>query len=203
MQANREWMLRALAESTIIVVSIILALAVDEWRDDRQNQELAAQSLMIFEQEIRQNLGRVDDAAPYHAGLRDVVAAMTERDGAEAELRSATEGLEPVVLLNTAWETALATGVLTHMEFTIVSALSLTYSRQQRFTDASQWSLPQFSSSTSASPRVLREQIDVARSYLTSLTTILHRLEKEVELYSNLVIELEEHDLKNLDIVVG
>ena len=53
MQASREWILRALAESTIIVVSIILALAVDEWRDDRQNQELAAQSLMIFEQEIR------------------------------------------------------------------------------------------------------------------------------------------------------
>ena len=170
MQASREWILRALAESTIIVVSIILALAVDEWRDDRQNQELAAQSLMIFEQEIRQNLGRVDDAAPDHAGLRDVVAGMMAGEPAEADLRSAMEGLEPVVLLNTAWETALATGVLTHMEFAIVSALSLTYSRQQRFTETSQSSLPQFSASTSASPQVVHEQIDLARSYLTSLT---------------------------------
>ena len=99
MQASREWILRALAESTIIVVSIILALAVDEWRDDRHNHELAAQSLMIFEQEIRQNLGRVDDAAPYHAGLRDVVAGMTAGEPAEADLRSAMEGVEPVVLL--------------------------------------------------------------------------------------------------------
>ena len=51
---------------------------------------------------------------------------MMAGEPAEADLRSAMEGLEPVVLLNTAWETALATGVLTHMEFTIVSALSLT-----------------------------------------------------------------------------
>lgn len=56
------------------------------------------------------------------------------------------------------------------MEFAIVSALSLTYSRQQRFTETSQSSLPQFSASTSASPQVVREQIDLARSYLTSLT---------------------------------
>ena len=170
MQASREWILRALAESTIIVVSIILALAVDEWRDDRQNQELAAQSLMIFEQEIRQNLGRVDDAAPDHAGLRDVVAGMMAGEPAEADLRSAMEGLEPVVLLNTAWETALATGVLTHHGVRdSLRPVAYLQSAAALHRDESVESAPVLRINQCLAPSV-REQIDLARSYLTSLT---------------------------------
>lgn len=169
MRASQEWVVRALAESVLIVVSIVLALAVDEWRENRQNQELAQQSLEIFEREIRQNLSRIEDAAPYHAGLRDVIGGMSAREGAEADLRAAIEGLEPVVLLNTAWETALATGVLTHLEFASVSALSLTYSLQERFAEASRSGMPRFSGSGGGDLRAAEDQIEAAQTYLTTL----------------------------------
>lgn len=169
MEGRRGWILRAIVESVLIVASIILALAVDEWRENRQNEELATQSLAIFEREIRQNLARVQDAAPYHAGLRDVVARMATRDASSADLRSVMEGLQPTVLLNTAWETALATGALTHMHFEVVSALSLTYGLQERFTQESRSDLPRVSASPGMSPGLVGDQIAQAQSYLTSL----------------------------------
>lgn len=170
MKGKPEWILRATFESMLIIVSIVAALAVDEWRQGRQNQELATQSLAVFEREIRQNMARLDDAAPYHAGMRDVVARMAAEEAAAADLRSIMEGLEPTVLLSTAWETALATGALTYMDFEVVSALSLTYSLQRRFAEESRSHLPDISVGPGESPRTLDDRIAAARAYLEDLT---------------------------------
>src|SRR5690606_9997973 len=68
-----EWLLRVSIESVLIMVSILLALGVDEWRDGRDYRELAQQSLQIFALEIEQNLAMMNETLPYHIGLRDVV----------------------------------------------------------------------------------------------------------------------------------
>lgn len=170
MRRKHEWILRALIESVLIVASIVLALAVDEWRENRQNQELADQSLTVFEREIRQNLRRLEDVVPYHAGLHAVVQRMDPREVTGADLRSVLEGLEPTVLLSTAWETALATGALTHIDFQTVSALSLTYSLQSRFVEESRSQAGRLLEPRTISTRSMAEQIDRARGRLASLT---------------------------------
>lgn len=169
MTGKAEWMLRAGFESALIIVSIVLALAVDEWRQNRQDEELATQSLVVFEREIRQNMARVDAAVPYHAGLRDVVVRMSAEGATEEDLRSIMEGLEPAVLLSTAWETALATGALTYMDFEVVQALSLTYSLQERFREESRADLPELSSSGSATTGPAEVRIQSVRNYLEEL----------------------------------
>lgn len=168
----REWIVRATVESVLIVTSILLALAVDEWRDDRQNLELATQALRSFAQEIRQNRARLEDAAPYHAGLGEVLArlAYEERGRSAADLHSVVEGLEPTVLLDTAWETALATGALNYMGFETVSALSLTYSLQERFEEFSRSRLPRLNPLATGSEAELQVAIRQALSYLQTLS---------------------------------
>jgi len=125
-----KWIVKGLVESIFVVGSILMALAVDQWSQDRDFAELADQSLGIFEREILQNQARVEDVAPYHQGIRDILAQMRQLPDRGMDLRNIMEGLTPPVLLNTAWETSLATGALTHMDFEVVSALSLTYSIQ-------------------------------------------------------------------------
>lgn len=168
----REWVVRATIESALIVGSILLALAVDEWRDDRQHQELAGQALESFAREIRQNRVRVEDAAPYHRGLQQVMARMAHGEGgtSAADLRSVVEGLEPTVLLNTAWETALATGALNYMSYETVSALSLTYSLQERFEEFSRSGMPDLNSLANVSDDELRVGIQRALSYVQELS---------------------------------
>lgn len=129
------WLPRVFFESALITVSILLALALDEWRDDRQDEETVEIALSNFVKEIRLNRARVDDAAPFNQGLRDVLS-QRHRIGditSNTEFIEMMESYNPIVLQATAWETALATGSVTKMDYELVSALSLTYGLQGRY----------------------------------------------------------------------
>jgi hypothetical protein len=173
-----EWLLRVSIESVLIVVSILLALGVDQWRENRENRLIAHQSLQIFEREVRRNLATLDNEIPYHNGLSQVAVAMAAEPERIVEVRSLLEGLKPVVLLNTAWETALATGALRHIDVETVSDLSLTYSMQQRFRDEMLTGLPRLIPGAGAEASEMQQAV----AYLTNLATA----EKELrEVYVN------------------
>ncbi|MGD8320362.1 MAG: hypothetical protein PVJ02_07910 [Gemmatimonadota bacterium] len=165
-----EWIAQAIVESVFVVVSILLALAVDEWRENRSYEELADQSLGIFEREIRLNQARLEDAVPFHTGIRDLLGQAVDNAAATLDLRGIMEGVETPVILNTAWETALATGALTHMDVEMVSALSLTYSIQDRFAVGSGRDRPRLSERDGLPERVWREQLREAYDYMTATT---------------------------------
>jgi len=133
------WLPRVLFESALITVSILLALGLDEWRDNQQDQETIEQAMSNFLREIRQNKSRVDDAAPFNRGLHDVLDRR-HQDGdvtSTSEFIDIVESYNPIVLPSTAWETALATGSVTKMEYNLVSALSLTYGLQNSYQQTS------------------------------------------------------------------
>jgi hypothetical protein len=181
------------------VVSILLALAVDGMRDNRHNRNLARQSLEIFQGELCANRARVEDALPYHTGLRDVVMEIADDPERAGEVRSMVEGLEPPLLLNTAWEAALATGALTHMEMTTVSALSLTYSMQDRY----------MAGASEGGPRLLllpgttsREQLAQAQQALTYLTELV-RSEQRLQAVYNEAIEVAEVAKQSMPARIG
>ena len=73
------WLPRVLFESALITVSILLALGLDEWRENQQDQETMEHAMSNFLREIRQNKARVDDAAPFNRGLRDVLDRRREK----------------------------------------------------------------------------------------------------------------------------
>ncbi len=129
-----------LVESVLVVGSILLALALDEWNEDREFEDLASRSLVNFEREIQQNRLRVEDVTLFHAGLRDVLANMDASRGAvpTTTIRNIMEGFQPALLVSTAWETAVATGALGYMDYDVVAGLSLTYNMQERLVTLNQ-----------------------------------------------------------------
>ena len=129
------WLPRLLVESVLIVASILLALALDEWNEDRERQNLVNRSILVFEREIRQNMARVEAFSPIHQGLKNILSRREMEGGVAsiAEFRDIVQGFEPEVLLDSAWETAIATGAMAHMSYDLVSAISLTYNYQKRF----------------------------------------------------------------------
>jgi len=169
MEFKSEWLVKGLVESVFVVGSILMALAVDEWAENRGYAELADQTLGIFEREITQNRARLDDAAPYHRGIRDLLQQMLSSPDMGVDVRDVVEGLETPPLLRTAWETALATGALTHMEFEVVSALSLTYSIQDAFMQRSRIERPRIGPGEGMGPAQLADQTREAYDYVASL----------------------------------
>jgi hypothetical protein len=129
------WVPQVMFESALIVVSILVALGLDEWRENSQDDEVIEKSLSNFVIEISQNRARVDDAAPFNQGLRNVLNRHYLDDDIESveEFVNMVESYSPAGLQSTAWETALATGSLAKIEYNLVTALSLTYSLQGRY----------------------------------------------------------------------
>lgn len=177
-RAISDWLPRVLFESMLIVVSILLALYLDEWRDDQQDAENIEHALANFVSEIQQNKARVEDAAPFDQGLRHVLSRRQEVRAIEsvATFINIFESYSPVVLQSTAWETAIATGALAKMDYKIVSALSLTYSLQNRYQQVSRNGITLLTSPQNLSEEKLDLAVYNAIRYLDDVT----RMETEL-----------------------
>ncbi|MGH8223755.1 MAG: hypothetical protein ACREQZ_12360 [Woeseiaceae bacterium] len=173
-KATSVWFSRVLFESMLITISILAALALDEWREERQDLEMVDLALSNFLLEIRQNKARIDDAAPFNTGLRDVLRnrdATGDIDSID-EFVSIVESYTPGVLQVTAWETALATGALAKMEYNLVSALSLTYSMQGRYQLAVQSGAAELTSPQNLAQGNLQLAVFNSIRYLNEMTRI-------------------------------
>lgn len=173
-RATSEWLPRVLFESMLIVVSILVALYLDEWRDDRQDAENIEHALANFVSEIQQNRARVEDAAPFNQGLRHVLSRRQKVRAIEsvATFVNIIESYNPVVLQSTAWETAIATGSLAKMDYNLVSALSLTYSLQNRYQQISRMGKVEMTSPQNLSQDKLDLAVYNAIRYLDDVTSM-------------------------------
>ena len=129
------WLPQVIIESILIVVSILIALGLDGWRENRADEEFVRTALSNFLIEIQQNQNRVADAAPFNQGLRIVLNQHYVADDIASveEFVNMVESFSSAAPQSTAWDTALATGSLAKMDYNLVTALSLTYSLQDRY----------------------------------------------------------------------
>lgn len=131
------WLAEVIVQSIAVTVSILLALWVDQWKQQRAERTLAREAMDNFVTEIRRNDARLDDVLPYHEGLQSLLTGAESshliRTQADFQSTVGVDGLRPPSLLQTAWQTSIATGALTHLDYETVAALSLTYTLQDRF----------------------------------------------------------------------
>jgi hypothetical protein len=170
------WLARVLLESFFIMLSILLALAVDNWAETRRHQQLARQSLEIFERELRQNLATVEDIVPYHKGLRSVVAEAIANPAQAADMRTIVAGVQPVRLRNSAWQTALASGALTHIDVEIISGLSQLYSVQDGYRQLMLAAAPRVAEGSDPNAPTSPEEVRAIHAYLNQLIAVEEEL---------------------------
>lgn len=177
-KTTADWLPRVLFESTLIVLSILVALGLDEWRGERQDEETVQLALSNFASELRQNQARVEDAAPFNRGLRSVLRNRYENGDIDSvdEFVNMVESYVPVVLQSAAWETALATGSLAKMEYDLVSALSLTYSLQNRYQLSSRSGMAELTSPQNLSEEKLNLAVYNSIRYLDNITSMEEEL---------------------------
>jgi hypothetical protein len=172
------WLPRVLFESTLIVLSILVALGLDEWRENREDEENVQLALSNFASELQQNQARIEDAAPFNRGLRNVLRNRYQTDDIRSvdEFVNMVESYVPVVLQSAAWETALATGSLAKMEYSLVSALSLTYSLQNRYQLVSRSGMAELTSPQNLSEQKLNLAVYNSIRYLDNITNMEEEL---------------------------
>jgi len=113
MNRTARWLPRALFESVFIVLSILLALAVNEWRDKQARVTRAAEVRTAFANEIRANRDLLlsDPILPHHKRLEAEYRRLSETGSAEAGTVFDT-GVHPAPLRDATWRSFSVSGTL-------------------------------------------------------------------------------------------
>jgi hypothetical protein len=116
---------RLLLEFFSIVLGVLLALGLNEWRENRFHQSQANAALLNIKNELQSNLKAL---TILHENNSETVKVMAEnRDTDSDGERQFIPGLQ---LRATAWETFLSTNVSNYVDYETVLVLSETYSMQ-------------------------------------------------------------------------
>ena len=196
-----EWLPKALLESVLIVISILLALGLDEWKEDQEIQALIDRTLMNFTHELIQNKSRIEDVKAYHQGVWQILERRNNAPEAASlsEFRNIMDTMQPIVLTSSAWQTAVATGALARMDFELVSALTLTYNSQMRFDENYNSMLKSL-----LAPSSLNDQnLDITMKNATRFVANVTSAESELSAYYAQTLNLLGGSLNTADLSVS
>jgi hypothetical protein len=142
---------RLAAEMVVIVVSVLLALLVDDWRQGRQEAQLVEAVTTLLLQELHPNQVALEQRLPYHREMLDTFGVRAGQLLSRSGATPAARGTGPDVPLlpemgfedglmttggfaRSAMETVVTSGAVNHMDLSLVFVLSNTYASQQEMT---------------------------------------------------------------------
>lgn len=127
-------------ESVLIVMSILLALAINEYRDYKKQENLRTETLSNIKIEIENNIAELDLLIESHKNTSSRVEKLiAELKPEEIEGKSVTEIIfsldkiiiKAVTLNNTAWETARLTNAVSLLDYRQIQSISKVYNLQK------------------------------------------------------------------------
>lgn len=122
-------------EAASVIFAVLLALGVNEWRQNRADAALAAHARQLVVEEVRQNRDEVAQTLESHRALAVAIANTLERlDAASADDEGDVSLAIDFVLMESssaAWETAKVTEAMQHLDFVWVMRAARVYSLQE------------------------------------------------------------------------
>jgi hypothetical protein len=132
------------AEMVLISASVFLGLIGQQWYEDVRQRRDATASLQRFRTEVTANRREITSKLEYHAPLQKRLRAFVRADAAGRQaIDLGFDSVKPPFFERTAWELALATESLAHVDPDLAFVLSRIYTFQEQvnaltraFTDA-------------------------------------------------------------------
>lgn len=115
-------------EAASVIFAVLVALAVDEWRGERANHEIANRALTGIAKEIEVNQRELRGT---HEENEDFLARLDSAISANAT--GASAGFQYALLSASAWETAQITRATSYVDYDLVQSLARTYELQSLF----------------------------------------------------------------------
>lgn len=103
-------------EAILVVLSVLLALGLNSWREGRANQELAIRAMQGVVDESQVNCQSIKHFHPYHQQV------------ANDEIEPS--GIQIGLIRNDAWNTAKSTGAAAHINYDIAASVETIYALQ-------------------------------------------------------------------------
>src|SRR4051794_10246982 len=184
MNAIRRWLPRALFESFFIILSILVALGVNEWREHRSRLSRVAEARAVFAHEIEANrdLLRGADYLPHHQRLQKEYKQLNDAGSTEPGGLFDT-GMHPVPLRDAAWRSFSASQTLADFKPAEMILLSDIYRAQENVAQLNENFLSQVTAPRSdrETPEFKRDQTRSIWLFLNDVVASEQRLLKQYE----------------------
>lgn len=113
--SGNPWVLLAL-EALIVMSSVFVALALNSWKEGRDQDEIARQALQRVVDETSINCVRIAQNQPYHRAV--------------ANMSRPPEGIRISLLRNDAWDSAKSNGATAYIDYDIAALVGTIYAFQ-------------------------------------------------------------------------
>ncbi len=135
-QSTRHKLKGWIIESMLICISILLAFALDDWGEQRNLDARTNVAMCNVKEEMQFNYALLtEDYSPRHKQLIEYVKKTIQQLEAQSNQREAVRMIDrPIViqqLRNTAWELAIETGYLLHVDFKMATKIAAIYDLQE------------------------------------------------------------------------
>ncbi len=125
-----------LIEVFFIVLGVMMALAANEWRENRALDKRTDAALENIRLEILRNQQTLQQRLPYHEALRDSLDSYlpeirnTSFPNVSERRLGMQRGLYFLLVYDAAWQTALTSQVLSNVDYEMLTVLSTIYQVQ-------------------------------------------------------------------------
>lgn len=159
-------------EALLVVLSVLLALALNSWRQSANNEDLAQQAVRTIQAEVMANREEVRERLAYHESLLDSLKSRPQQGIA----------LRAAFVQNDAWDTAQATQASAHLDFDVAAQASRIHGLQTAYVDVFLTSAVmtiyqgENPGRQSASRAIVQDMIGIERQLLDEYDTLLDRI---------------------------
>ena len=122
---RREWLARAAFEGGLIALSLVGALALNEWKEARDRQARVREALAAMRLELQANSDEIQRAI---ADGEDIIGKITQ--ATNEERRYGGRLLARAQLVSAAWDSSRAAGITSDLPFPLLMALGRAYTLQ-------------------------------------------------------------------------
>ena len=133
-------LVRFAGEFVVIVVGVLVALGVDQWRQSVETRDLVEATLRQLAAEVAENDERLLGRLEYHTRILPSLDSLHDSVNAGNRVlisieRTLPDGLGIAPLRATAWDLASVTESARHFDLPLLSFLSTMYSVQEQLTE--------------------------------------------------------------------
>lgn len=130
----RKWLPQVLVQSALIVFSVLLALALAEWREGRRQAGRVDVAVEAIRAELLSNRRAVERTLLFHRATHDTLAGFAAAGQHPPRRIYYDRGMfKPAPVVATAWESARGNGVTNSLPYDLVLTLSAIYASQRKY----------------------------------------------------------------------
>ena len=113
--------------------AVLIALLVDQWREDHNNDKLAEKAIYNIKQELQENKEAMDILIPSHKSILSQIDSIIGRKEKNISTVDSIISIDVTLISSSAWEMAEITNAIFYLDFDDANKMAKVYNLQSYY----------------------------------------------------------------------